>query len=78
MRYFFHVQVTDGESQVDDIGADFPSDARAIDEARKFVQEIMVEAAKGGTCLTYIVEVTDRTGRSIVRLDGQVKHAEPI
>jgi hypothetical protein len=76
MRYFFHVHVIDGESQVDDIGADFPSDARAIEEARKFVRDIMVEAAEGGTCLTYIVEVTDPTGRSIVRLEGQVKHAE--
>ena len=59
-RYFFHVHVIDGESQVDDIGADFPSDARAIDDAHKFVRDIMVEAAEGGTCLTYVVEVTDR------------------
>ena len=76
MRYFFHVHVVDGESQVDNIGLDIQSDVLAIEEARNFVRDIMIEAAEIGTCLKYVVEVTNTAGESIVRLDGEVKHAE--
>jgi hypothetical protein len=76
MRHYFHIHVADGASEVDEVGADFPNEALAINEARNLARELMAEAVKIGSKLTQLVEVTDQTGRKISRLDGYVELRE--
>jgi hypothetical protein len=76
MRHYFHIHVADGASEVDEVGADFPNEALAINEARNLARELMAEAVKIGSKLTQLVEVTDQTGRKIIRLDGYVELRE--
>jgi len=76
MRYYFHVYVVDGRTEVDDIGADFPSEAVAINEARSLVREMMEEAVSAGSSLKQHIEVTDGSGRTIVLLDGRTEIEE--
>jgi hypothetical protein len=76
MRYYFHIHVVDGASEVDEVGADFPSEALAINEARNLARELLAESVKIGSKFTQRVEVTDQAGRSIIRLDGDVELKE--
>jgi hypothetical protein len=75
MQYYFHIHVIDGESHEDTTGMDLPSDARAIAEARNYVRDVTVEAAETSTPLKWAVEVTNEAGKTIVKLDGEVKKA---
>jgi uncharacterized protein DUF6894 len=76
MRYYFHLHIVDGRSEVDDIGADFPSDAIAINEARNLAEEISAEAVRRGSKLEQVIEVTDQGGHTILLLKGEVKIEE--
>ena len=73
MRYYFHIHTMNGHSEVDDVGCDFPSEALAIDEARRLAQELTLESVKVGSELRHTVEVADESGRPVIRLDGHVE-----
>ena len=68
-RFFFHVRTIDGVSEEDNVGADFPSEKAAIQEAKALAHEIMVDATKSGHNVKTCVEVADTRGNTILRLD---------
>jgi len=75
-HYFFHIHIEDGGSEIDDVGAEFASEAEAITEARNLARELMAESIQAGSKLAQVVEVTDVGGRSLIRLDGQAEIKE--
>jgi hypothetical protein len=68
-RFFFHVQTVDGVSEEDEIGADFPSEKAAIQEAEALAHEMMVDATKAGHNVKTFIEVANAHGHTILRLD---------
>jgi hypothetical protein len=66
--YFFHIHTVDGAKHEDKIGAPFETDEEAIQEARDFTRGVMRDAADHGESVEHAVEVTDESGRSLVRV----------
>lgn len=73
MRYYFHIHTMNGRCEVDEVGCDFPSEALAVNEARRLAQELTLESVKVGSERRHTVEVADESGRPIIRLDGHVE-----
>jgi hypothetical protein len=76
MRYYFHIHIENGGSEVDDVGCDFSSEALAITEARRLAEELTLESVKVGSKLRHTIEVADESGRQVIRLDGQAEIKE--
>jgi len=68
-RFFFHIQTVDGASEEDDIGADFPSESAAIQEAEALAEQLTIDATKAGNRLKTFIEVANDQGDTILLLD---------
>jgi len=55
LRYYFHIHVVDGASEVDDVDTDFPSEAVAVNEERDLARDIMAEAVRAASKLKRLV-----------------------
>lgn len=76
--YFFHIHTVNGTKHDDTIGAPFDTDEEAMQEARDFTKGVMRDAAEGAETIEHTVEVTDESGRSLIRVKYHASVEEEI
>lgn len=63
--YYFYVHQADGRVEDDTVGANFPDDEHALQEAERAIGDMATDAARDPTSLEIRITVSEQDGREV-------------